>query len=103
MNVLTVPTDVQHNFIQLYANVSSSSLRTFWSDLSKNPAFTAGQVADLHFGVTVGRLTQGHLPLITELASMRSGGKIKHIRDLARLTADDWTALLQTPVNGKPI
>src|SRR5579884_3418336 len=48
MNVLAVTTDVQHNFIQLYANVSSSGLRTFWSDLSKNPAFTSAQVADLH-------------------------------------------------------
>src|SRR6266487_52383 len=103
MNVLAVTTDIQHTFIQLYANVSTAGLRTFWSDLSKNPAFTSVQVADMHFGVTVGRLTRGHLPLITELASMRSAGKIKHVRDLARLTAADWAALLQTPMNGKPI
>src|SRR6266487_539267 len=103
MNVLAVTTDIQHTFIQLYANVSTAGLRTFWSDLSKNPAFTSMQVADMHFGVTVGRLTRGHLPLITELASMRSAGKIKHVRDLARLTAADWAALLQTPMNGKPI
>ncbi len=103
MNVLTVTPDIQNKFIQLYANVSSAGLRTFWSDLYNNKAFTTEQVATLQFGVIVGRLTRGFLPLITELAAQRSSQKITHARDLARLTAADWATLLQTPVDGKPI
>ncbi|HET8844405.1 MAG TPA: peptidoglycan-binding protein, partial [Ktedonobacteraceae bacterium] len=103
MNVFSIPSDVQNKFIQLYANVSGSEQRSFWSDLAKNPDFTAEQVADLHFGIIVGRITRGHLPLIVELAAMRASGTISQARDLARLTAAEWTTLLQTPVQGQSI
>ena len=103
MNTLKVQTDIQTKFIQLYANATSTDLRTFWKNLANNADFTKQQVADLRFGITVGRITRGHLPLISALAAQRSSGKISHARDLARLTADDWAALLQTSVDGKPI
>ncbi len=103
MNALSVTSETQQHFIELYANTSSSDLRSFWSKLLKNPAFTKQQVGDLHFGIIVGRITRGHLPLLTELVAQRSSGKITHARDLARLTAADWLKLLQTTVDGKPI
>lgn len=103
MNTLSVTADVQTKFIELYANASSVDLHSFWSKLIKNPAFTKQQVGDLHFGIIVGRITRGHLPLITELVAQRSSGKITHARDLARLTSDDWLKILQTSVNGQPI
>ncbi|HEY7419207.1 MAG TPA: peptidoglycan-binding protein, partial [Ktedonobacteraceae bacterium] len=103
MNVLSLTPDTQNKFIRLYASVSSAKSRTFWSDLYKNADFTADQVADLHFGIIVGRITRGYLPLITELAAWWRAKKITHTRDLARLTAADWAALLRTSVDGKSI
>jgi hypothetical protein len=102
-NVLTVKPEIQQSFTQLFTTAKGAAQRTFWRDLSKNPAFTAAQVDDLRFGVTVGRLTGGHLPLVTELAAQRRGGTIKRTSDLARLTANDWQALVQKQSNGHPI
>jgi Salmonella virulence plasmid 28.1kDa A protein len=83
--------------------VPGSKRRTFWEELAKNPDFTSTQVGDLHFGVTVGRLTRGHMPLVEALVAQRQSGKIAHARDLARLTTDDWTKLLQQQGNGSSI
>ena len=103
LDLVSIKPGLQAEFGQLYSSAVGAARRTFWTDLAKNPAFPPAQVADLHFGVTVGRLTRGHLPLITELVAQRKAGTISHARDLARLTADDWLALLQKPVNGTPI
>jgi hypothetical protein len=103
MNVLAITTRTQTKFNELYAHASSRDLHTFWRKLLKNPDFTREQVGDLHFGVIVGRITRGHLPLIAELVARRRARKITHARDLARLSADDWLKLLQTEINGRPI
>ena len=103
LNAVKVEAGTQQQFIQLYANATGLGRRTFWKDLYKNPAFNPAQVATLRFGVTVGQLTRGHVPLITEVAAMRSARTIKSARDLARLTAADWMALLTKQSNGRPI
>jgi peptidoglycan hydrolase-like protein with peptidoglycan-binding domain len=100
---LKVGGSTQENFVQLYAAAGGSTQRGFWTDLAKNPAFTKADVSALRFGVAVGRLTRGHLPLIGELATQREAGKLKGARDLARLTAEDWKQLLQQQVDGQPI
>ena len=103
LDTLAVEPSVQERFIALYAAAAGTARSSFWSDLAKNPAFTAAQVADLRFGVMIGRLTRGYLPLITELAAQRSAGQISGVPDLARLTAADWARLLQQGQNGQPI
>ena len=93
----------QERFVQLYTAAGGSTQRGFWRELAKNPAFTQADVSVLRFGVALGRLTYGHLPLVAELAARREAAKINGARDLARLTAEDWKALLHEQVNGVPI
>ena len=103
LDTLAVEPSVQERFIALYTAAAGTARSSFWSDLAMNPAFTTAQVADLRFGVIVGRLTRGYLPLITELAAQRSAGQISGVPDLARLTAADWARLLQQGQNGQLI
>ncbi len=100
LGALSVQPEVQERFVTLYAAVVGPARRTFWSDLAKNEAFTPEQVSTLRFGVLTGRLTRGYMPLIEELAAQRSAGTIESARDLARLTAAEWGALLEKPNAG---
>lgn len=94
---------IQQKFATLYKAARGANRRGFWKQLENDPTFTPDHVAALRFGVTVGRLTRGHLPLIQELAAQRAAGLIKGAPDLARLTADEWKQLLAKQVNGAPI
>jgi hypothetical protein len=95
LDTLSIETPVQERFISLYASATGSARLNFWNDLKKNPEFTEAQVSDLRFGVLTGRLTRGYVPLIEELAAQRSSGQIKDASDLARLSASEWSALLE--------
>jgi hypothetical protein len=104
LGALSVETDVQERFTKLYAAATGSARASFWSDLGKEGSFTEPQVSTLRFGVLTGRLTRGFVPLIEELAAQRSSGQIESARDLARLTAAEWMALLEKPqASGSPI
>ncbi len=103
LTAVGIDAPAQLQFVQLYTEAAGQQARTFWNDLIKNKTFTTAQVADMKFGVTVGRLTRGHLPLITQLTAMRRAGTIVHARDLARYTAAQWQSLLNQQVNGRPI
>jgi hypothetical protein len=97
-----VPPDVQQSFAPLLA--TAKSRRKLWKTLSANKTFPPAQIATLKFATTVGTLTRGHLPLVNQLLSMRTSGKIKSARDLAKLTSADWKGLLQQKqANGQPI
>jgi hypothetical protein len=104
LGAVAVEPEVQERFIALYTAAVGSARRTFWKDLQERSSFTEAQVSDLRFGTLTGRLTRGYVPLIEELAAQRGSGQIKGAPDLARLTAADWTALLekQTPA-GTPV
>ncbi len=104
LTTVAVPEELQTKFIDLYTTAVGPARRTFWTDLEKNEDFTAEQVSTLRFGLLTGRLTRGYLPLITELAGQLSTGQITSARDLARLSSDDWLALLTKPqADGSPI
>jgi peptidoglycan hydrolase-like protein with peptidoglycan-binding domain len=97
-----VPLAVQQSFAQLLVTAKSRS--TLWKTLSANKTYPPAQIATLKFATSVGTLTRGHLPLVSHLVSMRTGGTIKGARDLAKLTAADWKGLLQqNQANGQPI
>lgn len=95
-----IPAAKQRAFVALYAEAGGPT-RSFWRTLRDNGEFTKEEVAAIRFTVNIGRFSRGHLPLVTSLVSMRRDGRIKGARDLARLTAADWKALVQegpTPI-----
>jgi len=93
LTAAAVPADVQRSFAPLLVTAKSRS--RLWKTLATNKTYPAAQIATLKFATSIGTLTRGHLPLIAQLVSMRSGGKIKSARDLAKLTAANWKGLLQ--------
>jgi Tc toxin complex TcA C-terminal TcB-binding domain/Neuraminidase-like domain/Putative peptidoglycan binding domain len=104
LDALSLGQSAKERFVRRYGAAVGPARATFWSDLAKDKSFTAAQVEDLRFGLTVAQLSSGHLPLIRELAAQRAAGKFTSAGDLARWTAADWVALLtRTPDGGKPI
>ncbi|HSZ69478.1 MAG TPA: neuraminidase-like domain-containing protein [Solirubrobacteraceae bacterium] len=95
LDAVSVPAEVQQRFIALYLGASAGEGGSFWSELKREDSFNEAQVADLQFGVSVGRMTRGYLPLIEELATQRRAGQIEGAQDLARLSAAQWGALLE--------
>ncbi len=92
----------QQKFIELYA-AKRVSAREFWISLGRNPDFTPEEAESLHFAVDVGKHAKGHMPLVNKLLDMRQQKKVKLPSDLARLTADDWKAHLNSTYKGQPI
>ena len=73
----------------------------FWKALRTNPSFQAAGVVDrLQLTLQLALVTGNHLPLVRQL-QQTSG--ISSPRDLVAFSTQQWTALLQTPVNGAPI
>src|SRR5262249_9701304 len=89
-----IAAEKQRAFIALYA-AERRPAQSFWRKLRDNKDFTKEEVAAIRFAVNAGRFSRGHLPLVAALVSMRRDGRIKGARDLARLKAADWKALLQ--------
>lgn len=89
-----IPTDKQRKFIALFTEVGGPT-RALWNKLHESKDFTKEEVASIRFTANIGRFARGHLPLVSELVSMRRDGRIKGARDLARLKAADWKQLLQ--------
>jgi hypothetical protein len=104
LDTLSVAPGLQETFATLYSSAVGAERRTFWSDLPNHSDFTKETVADLKFGLIVGRMTSGHLPLVNELLAKRRDGTITTARDLARLTAAEWAKLLRkTGDDGKTV
>lgn len=95
LDAVSVAAQTQQRFIRLYTAAVGPARLRFWHDLAGNSDFSADEVASLRFGVLVGRLTRGYLPLINELADQRNSGRISDASELARLTTTDWLHLLQ--------
>jgi hypothetical protein len=104
LDLLSLDQPAKERFIRRYSAAVGPARSTFWSDLAKTKSFTAAQLADLRFGLSVAQLTNGHIPLVRELVAQRVAGKITSASDLARWTAAQWVVLLKQKSNGgKPI
>ncbi|WP_433222035.1 neuraminidase-like domain-containing protein [Dactylosporangium sp. CS-047395] len=88
-----LPGAKQELFLTLFRGSNDPS-EEFWADLATRPEFGATDVATLRFATTVGEATRGHLPLITYLLGRRQAGQFPHTRDLARLDAAGWKAIV---------
>lgn len=97
-----IPPAQQQRFIARYTAIAGPT-RGFWRGLAGSDEFTREEVGALRFATDVGRVTRGHLPLVEILLEMRTQGRIKGTRDLARLTAEDWKAMVRSERNGQTV
>jgi peptidoglycan hydrolase-like protein with peptidoglycan-binding domain len=97
-----ISAEKQQRFIGLFTGQARPT-KSFWRNLAKNPDFTKDEVATIKFATDVGRVARGHLPLVEALLEKRRGGSVKGTRDLARLSAKDWEAMVRGQRNGRPI
>ena len=98
---LTLPLpEKQASLLALYTSHDGPS-EDFWKNLRQQPDFQApGLVDGIQRNLQLGMLTQNHVPLIQELQRTH---QVTSLRDLAKLNTEDWKALINTAVDGKPI
>ncbi|MFL5698674.1 MAG: neuraminidase-like domain-containing protein [Ktedonobacteraceae bacterium] len=89
---------LQATFINLYVQ-HQGTIQDFWSSLSEQPEFKApGIVEQLQFTLQLGLLTQNNVPLVAAVQEAHQQGTITSIRDLTRLSENDWTLLINNPL-----
>ncbi|MGH9900285.1 MAG: neuraminidase-like domain-containing protein, partial [Pyrinomonadaceae bacterium] len=88
----------QRLFLERYAD-HEGPVRDLWRALRNDPAFGSAAVDDLQFSLQLGALTANHPPLVQAL---RDRG-VTRGSETARLTSDDWRALLHTEIDGQPV
>jgi len=88
----------QRMFIERYAS-HEGPVRELWRGLRNDPAFGNAAVDDMQLSLQLGALTANHPPLVRAL---RSRG-VTRGSETARLTRNDWQALLRTKVAGQPV
>ncbi|MGF7163611.1 peptidoglycan hydrolase-like protein with peptidoglycan-binding domain [Rhodoligotrophos appendicifer] len=91
---------LSHDEIGNFANqyLESPDPSEFWKRIESDPAW-ASRAADLKLTVQLGALTNNHVPLV---AALRAVPGLTEAADLARLTAEDWQALIRTQGVGVP-
>ncbi len=98
LNTVMKAPDQQAAFLTAYANHGDQPVEEFWKNLRAQPAF-ATKVDALQFVLQLGVLTQNHVPLIQELQNTL---KVASMRDLVKLDAAAWTALVNKKTVGLP-
>src|SRR5947209_14487013 len=89
---------LQEAFINLYAQ-HQGSIQDFWSNLHEQPEFKApGIVEEIQFTLQLGLLTQNNVSLVAAMQGAHQQGTITSIRDLTRLSENDWTQLINNPL-----
>lgn len=69
-----------------------------WESLRHRPEFMQGGVLDdLRLTLQLNGTTGGHLPLVRELQALRAAHNLPSLCNLARMTEDDWLALINKP------
>ncbi|MFC0200716.1 Tc toxin subunit A-related protein [Paracoccus rhizosphaerae] len=73
----------------------------FWADVDKRPADFGGAdaVADLRTTVEVGHVTKNFTPMLSALKAKiadQNDDSVSSARDLAKLTHDEWAAIIKT-------
>ncbi|MGD2086306.1 MAG: neuraminidase-like domain-containing protein [Candidatus Aminicenantes bacterium] len=81
----------QKAFLKAYAH-HDKPMAEFWQELKERQGFGAARVKNLQFALQLSCVTRNNLPLVRALYTRRD---IKRIHDLARLTREDWTAVME--------
>ncbi len=97
LDIVGLNASQKKNFTSLY--LDSKNRKDLWDTLAKGKTFTKNMVQSLRLTFEVDDLTGHHPPLIKAL--LKTSKPIKSGRELARLSKEEWDAVLKTRVNGK--
>jgi hypothetical protein len=94
LDVVKLPQSRQQAFAQTLA-ANQLSMRNFWRTLGDGKhGFTAEEASEVERTLSLGAFVKNHLPLVQLLLQGFSSGTYKTLPDLARLTVEDWIALV---------
>ena len=95
LTVSGLPDEKHAPFAEALAT-NTQSLRNFWRTLADGGhGFTAEEASRAQRGLELGAFAKNHLPLVDELLKRFQAGSLHTLPDLARLSADDWTKLVE--------
>jgi hypothetical protein len=94
LDVVKLPQPRQQAFAQALAT-NQLSMRNFWRTLGDGKyGFTAAEASGIERTLSLGAFVKNHLPLVQLLLQGFSSGTYKTLPDLARLSEQDWIALV---------
>ncbi len=97
LDIVGLNASQKKNFTSLY--LDSKNRKDIWDTLAKGQTFTKNMVQSLRLTFEVDDLTGHHPPLIKAL--LNTSKPLKSGRELARLSKEEWDAVLKTRVDGK--
>jgi len=94
LSVAALPAEKQQTFAQVLAS-NSQSMRNFWVTLGNGKnGFTAAEASSIERTLSLGAFVKNYVPLVTTLFQGFAAGTYKTLPDLARLSVQDWTDLV---------
>ena len=94
LGVLQLPQAKQQTFAQALAT-NTQRMRNFWRTLGDGQhGFTAAEASGIERTLSIGAFVKNHLPLVQILLQGFTAGTYKTLPDLARLSKQDWVALV---------
>jgi len=94
LKLVQLPDAKQQVFAQALAT-NALSMRNFWRTLGDGKhGLTAAEASSIERTLSVGAFVKNHLPLVQILLQRFTDGTYKGLPDLARLSEQDWVALV---------
>lgn len=86
---------LQQRFLDRYA-AHEGDIETFWQELRADPDFESeGLVDGIQHTLQLSHLTGHNIPLVAALQRPDEAGQVRSLRDLVRLSAEDWRTLIR--------
>lgn len=101
LELANLSTEQQRAFLDSYLK-HEGPIQEFWQGMRGDERFGEDTVNELQFTLQLGILTQNHLPLI-KILKQQQAGKEEPLRDLAKMTQDDWIALIEKEIDGETV
>lgn len=86
---------LQQRFLDRYA-AHEGDIETFWQELRTDPDFVSeGLVDGIQHTLQLSHLTGHNIPLVAALQRPDEEGQMRSLRDLVRLSVEDWRTLIR--------
>ena len=95
LEVAQIPADKQQVFAQALST-TTLSMRNFWRTLGDGQhGLAAAEASAIERTLSIGAFVKNHAPLVQNLVQGFAAGTYKMLPDLARLSLQDWTKLVE--------